>query len=136
MDEPTTPAPDPVPPLSPEQAAPETTPDARRWAMLCHLLALSGLLGNGIGFLLGPLVTWLVKREDHPFIDEQGKEAVNFQITMFLALIVSVPFLLILVGILMMIAIGILMVVFPIVAAIQASEGKPYRYPLTIRFIQ
>ena len=139
MEEPLAPEPDPSAPTEAPTQAPadaETTSDARRWAMLCHLLALSGLLGNGIGFLLGPLVAWLVKREDHPFIDDQGKEAVNFQITMFLALIVSVPFLLIVVGILMMIVIGILMVVFPIVGAIQASDGKAYRYPLTIRFIQ
>jgi uncharacterized Tic20 family protein len=143
MEEPLAPEPDPSTPTEPPtapptqpSAEPETTSDARRWAMLCHLLALSGLLGNGIGFLLGPLVAWLVKREDHPFIDDQGKEAVNFQITMFLALIVSVPFLLIVVGVLMMIAVGILMVVFPIIGAIQASEGKAYRYPLTIRFIQ
>ena len=54
-----------------------------KWAMVCHLAALVGLLGNGIGFLLGPLVVWLFKNEDDPFIDEQGKEAVNFQITMF-----------------------------------------------------
>jgi uncharacterized Tic20 family protein len=118
------------------QAPPETTPDVRRWAMLCHLLALSGLLANGIGYLLGPLVLWLVKREDHPFIDEQGKEAVNFQITMFLALLVCLPFVLIVIGLFMMIAVGILMTVFPIVGAIQASEGKAYRYPLSIRFIQ
>jgi len=115
---------------------PITDPEARRWAMLCHLLALSGLVANGIGFLLGPLVTWLIKREDHPFIDQQGKEAVNFQITMFLVLFACLPFVLILVGIFMMIAVGILMTVFPIVGAIQASEGKPYRYPLSIRFIR
>ena len=114
---------------------PITDPDARRWAMLCHLLALVGLLGNGIGFLLGPLVAWLVKRNDHPFIDEQGKEAVNFQITMFLALIVCAPFLLILIGIPMMLAVAALMTIFPILAAIQASDGKAYRYPLSIRFI-
>lgn len=139
MEEPTAPAPEPVPPTEPSPQPPTdlaTTPDARRWAMLCHLLALSGLLGNGIGFLLGPLVAWLVKREDHPFIDVQGREAVNFQITMFLALIVCVPFAFLLIGIPVMIAIGILMVVFPIIGAIQASEGKSYRYPLTIRFIQ
>jgi len=51
--------------------------------MVCHLAALVGLLGNGIGFLLGPLVVWLFKKEDDPFIDEQGKEAVSFQIIMF-----------------------------------------------------
>jgi uncharacterized Tic20 family protein len=131
MEETSAPAPEPAP-----AGMPETTPEVRRWAMLCHLLALSGLLANGIGYLLGPLVMWLVKREEHPFIDDQGKEAVNFQLTMFLALLVSLPFCLIAVGFLMMIAVAIVMTVFPIVGAIQASEGKAYRYPLSIRFLQ
>ena len=65
--------------------------EARKWAMLCHLSALSGLLGNGIGFLIGPLVVWLIKRDDAPQIDEQGKEALNFQLTMFLAVFICVP---------------------------------------------
>ena len=51
--------------------------EARKWAALCHAVALVGLVGNGIGFLLGPLVVWLIKKEDHPFIDEQGKEALK-----------------------------------------------------------
>ncbi|MGD8377533.1 MAG: DUF4870 domain-containing protein [Acidobacteriota bacterium] len=110
--------------------------DARRWAMLAHLTALAGLLGNGIGFLIGPLVVWLVKREDDPFIDQQGKEAVNFQLTMFLALFLSVPLVFLVVGIPIMIAIGLLMCVLPVFAAIRAQEGVAYRYPLTLRFLK
>ena len=110
--------------------------DHRKFAMLCHLTALVGLLGNGVGFLLGPLVVWLLKREDHPFIDEQGKEAVNFQITMFLALFVCIPLLFVIVGLFLMVVIGILMTVLPIIGAIRANDGVPYRYPLTIRFIK
>jgi len=110
--------------------------DVRRWAMLCHLSALIGLLGNGIGFLLGPLFVWLMRKEDHPFVDEQGKEAVNFQLTMFLALFVSIPLLLIIVGLFLMAVIGLLMTILPIVAAIKANDGVAYRYPLTIRFIR
>jgi uncharacterized Tic20 family protein len=110
--------------------------EARKWAMICHIIALVGLVGNGIGFLVGPLVVWLMKKEDHPFIDEQGKEAVNFQITMFIALFVGALLMLVAVGILVMIAIGILMTVIPIIAAINANEGKHYRYPLTYRFIK
>ena len=110
--------------------------DARRWAMLCHLAALFGLLGNLIGFLIGPLVVWLLKKDDAPFIDEHGKEAVNFQITMFLALFLGALLTLVLVGIVILIAVVILMIVMPIVAAIKASNGEHYRYPLTIRFIK
>ena len=110
--------------------------EARKWAMICHLSALIGLLGNGIGFLLAPLVIWLVKREDHPFIDEQGKEAVNFQITMFLALFVSALLALVLIGFVLMVIIAFLMIIFPIIGAIKASDGESYRYPLSLRLIK
>jgi len=109
---------------------------ARKWAMICHLAALAGLLGNGIGYLIGPLVVWLAKKEDDPFIDEQGREAVNFQITMFIAAFVCAPLILVVIGIILLIGIGILMTVFPIIAAIRANEGEHYRYPLSIRFIK
>ena len=110
--------------------------DVRRWAMLCHLAALVGLLGNGVGFLLGPLIVWLLRKEDHPFVDEQGKEAVNFQLSMFLALFLCIPLLFVIIGIFLMVLIGIVMTILPIVAAIRANDGVPYRYPLTIRFLR
>jgi uncharacterized Tic20 family protein len=110
--------------------------DARKWAMFCHLSALVGILGNGLGFLVGPLGVWLLKKEDDPFINEQGKEAVNFQITMFIALFVSGVLVLVVIGIVMLIVVGIMMVVFPIIGAIRANEGESYRYPFSIRFIQ
>ncbi len=112
------------------------TRDVRRWAMFCHLGALVGLLGNGVGFLIVPLIVWLIKKDDHPFIDEQGKESVNFQITMFLALFVGALLTLVLIGFVILFAAMIMMIVLPIVAAIKASNGESYRYPLTIRFIK
>jgi uncharacterized Tic20 family protein len=108
---------------------------SQKWAAICHLSALIGLLGNGIGFFLAPLIVWLVKRQDNPFIDEQGKEAVNFQITMLLAAAVSALLMLVLVGFILIAIVGILMVVFPIIAAVKASEGEHYRYPISIRLI-
>jgi len=122
-------------PEAPGQGSP-LSKDARQWAMICHLVALSGLLANGIGFLLGPLVVWLVKRVDDPFIDEQGKEAVNFQLTMFLVGFLCIPFVIVLIGIPMLIVVFLLMIIFPVIAAIQAGEGVHYRYPLSIRFIK
>ena len=120
---------DPVPPQM------DADREARRWATICHLSALVGLLGNGIGFLLAPLIVWLIKRNDHPFLDEQGKEAVNFQITMLLAAVVSGLLMLVFIGFLLLPIVLVLMIVFPIVAALRASEGQHYRYPLTIRFL-
>jgi len=109
--------------------------DARRWAAICHLSALVGLLGNGIGFILAPLIIWLIKRNDHPFLNEQGKEAVNFQLSMLLAAVVSGLLTLVFIGFLLLALVVVLMIVFPIVAAVRASEGTHYRYPLTIRFL-
>ncbi len=110
--------------------------EARQWAMGCHLIALVGLLGNGIGFVLGPLIMWLLKREDHPFIDEQGKESLNFQITMFIALAVSGLLTLVFIGFVLLFIVGIIMTIFPIIGAIKANEGIHYRYPFSIRFIK
>lgn len=117
-------------------AAIELDKNARQWAMICHLSALIGLLGNGVGFLIAPLVVWLIKKNEHPFIDEQGKEALNFQITMFLAVLVSIPLCFVGIGIILLPVIGVLMFVFPIIAGIKANDGKSYRYPMTIRFVK
>jgi len=110
--------------------------EARQWAMVCHLIALVGLLGNGIGFVLGPLIVWLLKKEDHPFIDEQGKESLNFQITMFIALLISAILALVFVGFVLLFLVGIVMTIFPIIGAIKANDGAHYRYPISIRFIK
>ena len=110
--------------------------DARNWAMACHLVALVGLLGNGIGFLIGPLIVWLIKKDEHPFIDEQGKEAVNFQITMFLAFIIAALLIFVLIGLLLLPILVVINIVFPIIAATKASTGEHYRYPFSIRLIQ
>jgi uncharacterized Tic20 family protein len=110
--------------------------EVRKWAMICHIIALVGLLGNGIGFLIAPLIVWLIKREDHPFIDQQGKEAVNFQITMFIILFISLILAFVLIGFLFMFIVAFLMTIFPIIAAIKANEGNDYKYPISIRFIK
>lgn len=121
-----------------EQTIAQAKPSKRacQFAMGCHLIALVGLLGNGIGFLLGPLILWLVMRKEDRFIDEQGKEAVNFQITVLIALIVGAILTLLVIGIVVVIAVGIAAVVLPIIAAIKANDGEHYRYPFSIRFIK
>ena len=110
--------------------------DARKWAMLCHIVALVGLLGNGIGFVLGPLLIWMIKKEDHPFVDEQGKEAVNFQITMMLLAIVCVLLAFFVIGLLLLPFVLIVAVVFSVVGAVKANEGEHYRYPFALRLIK
>ncbi len=123
--------------MNQETETPATIPrEARKWAMVCHIISLVGLMGNGIGFFLGPLIVWLIKREDHPFIDRQGKEAVNFQLTMILAFLVSAILCLVVIGFLFIFILAVLIIVLPIIAAVKANEGKEFEYPFAIRFIR
>ncbi len=118
-----------------DEAISMTPSDARTWAMVSHMAALVGFLGNGIGFIVGPLIVWLIKRKDHPFIDEQGKEALNFQITMLIAFIIAGLLIFVLIGFILLPILALAEVVFPIIAGIKANKGEHYRYPFTIRFI-
>jgi hypothetical protein len=124
----------PTPPPLPSAAAPLT--NVRTWAALCHASALFGVFLHFPGHLLGPLVVWLVKRGDAPEIDAHGKEALNFQISMLIYNIVAAVFCLILIGFVFLAIFWVLNAVLVIIASIQASEGKFYRYPMTIRFLQ
>jgi uncharacterized protein len=109
--------------------------DVRNWAMICHLAGLAGLLVP-FGNVLGPLIVWAIKKDDHPFIDDQGKEALNFQLTMTILLITSALLVVILVGFLLLAVLCIFTLIMIIVAAIKANDGIKFRYPLTIRFFQ
>jgi len=108
--------------------------DEKQYAMFLHLSALSMFI-TGIGYILGPLVLWLVKKDQSEFVDRNGKEAVNFAISVTIYYIVSAILIIAIIGIPMLVTVGILHIVFPIVAAIKARDGEDYKYPLTIRFI-
>jgi len=127
--------------VPPSPGSKEINKDARQWAMFCHLAGLAGIIVPVIGNIVAPLIIWQIKKDEHPFVNEQGKEAVNFQISMSLyglggslaCLItcigaVLIPFIL---G-----AVGIVALVFLLIAAVKANNGEHYRYPLTIRFIK
>ena len=108
--------------------------------MICHLSAFAGLVIPVVGCIVGPLIVWQIKKEEFPFVDEQGKEAVNFQISMSLYLLISAPIWILLsfvcIGVLIPFAISIVDLVFLLIAAVKANDGQHYRYPLTIRFIK
>jgi len=114
----------------------EINKDARMWAMLCHLAGLAGIILPASGNIVAPLIIWQIKKEDNPFIDEQGKEAVNFQISMSIYLIASIILSCICIGIPLIIATIIVFFVFTLIAAVKANNGYHYRYPLTMRFIK
>lgn len=111
------------------------TADDRTWGMAAHLSALSGLVVP-MGNILGPLIIWLVKKETSEFVADQAKEALNFQITVFIALLVSIPLCFVLIGFLTLLAAAIYGLVMEIIAGIKANEGIRYRYPITLRLIK
>jgi uncharacterized Tic20 family protein len=110
--------------------------NVRMWNVLCHATALAGFFVPWAGHILGPLIVWLAKRNDSPEINEHGKESLNFQISMLIYNVIAGVLCLVLIGFVILAILHILNLVLVIVASIQASEGKLYRYPLTIRLIK
>jgi uncharacterized Tic20 family protein len=122
--------------MDPEQTQIADPKDAHRWGMFCHLLAFVAVLGIPFGNILGPLVIWLIKKDEIPFVDDQGKEVLNFQISLTIYAFVAVPLCLLIIGFVLLGAIVIGGFVLTIIGAIRASNGERYRYPLAIRFIK
>lgn len=111
----------------------EPSSEARNWATLTHLSAFVMFLG--IPAVIGPLVVWLIKRDEDPFIDYNGKEALNFNISFLIYGIVAVILIILLIGLILLPIVFIVWLVLVIVAAVKTSNGDYYRYPLTIRFL-
>lgn len=111
------------------------TENERNWATIVHLSALAGYLFPLLVFF-APLLIWLLKRNQLPFVDDQGKEAVNFQLTMFIAFLICIPLMLIVVGFILAAILGIVDLILIVVAAINANNGKYYRYPFNWRLIK
>jgi len=138
-----------VPPTPPGEPSLVGAPSAeeRQWALFAHLSALlgailTGAFGGGWGCFIGPLIIWLVKKDTMPFVNDQGKEALNFNITVAIAFLVLLLLSIMTFGIGLFIAIplwviiGIAWLVLTIIAAIKANEGVRYRYPFTLRLIK
>lgn len=128
----------PPPPVSGLPSAEE-----KQWALFAHLSALTGLFTGGLGAILGPLVIWLIKKDTLPFVGDQAKEALNFNITVLIAVVllsvVGTVLLVILVGFLLYLLaglVGLAWLVLTIVATIKAGNGEAYRYPLTLRLVR
>ena len=109
--------------------------DDKTWGMLAHLSSLSGLI-IPFGSLLGPLIVWLIKKDTMPFVDDQGKEALNFNITVTIAAIISAILTLVLIGFLLLAVVVVGWLVLTILACIEANKGEAYRYPFTLRLIK
>ena len=109
-------------------------PDERMWGMFCHLSALAGTI-IPFGNIIGPLVIYSLKRQEYDFVDDQGKEALNFQITMSILMIISGILIFVLIGIALLAIVGLFSIVFTVVGALKANQGEFYRYPFNIRFV-
>jgi uncharacterized Tic20 family protein len=137
----TPPLPPPVDPGSDDafdDALPPGLPnnEERNWAVFCHLGGFAFyLLGFALGHILVPLALWLLKREQSAYIDEHGREALNFQISVTLYAIAVGALSFVLVGLLLIPVLAGFHIVLMIVASVRASQGEPYRYPLTIRLL-
>lgn len=110
--------------------------DARMWAMIAHLAGFLGYFLPVIGSLIGPLIVWQLKKDLHPYVDEQGKEALNFQITVMIAGLICALLMLVVIGFLLIWVVIVGAIVLMIIAAIKANEGVPYRYPFCLRLIK
>ncbi len=107
----------------------EENKDARTMAMLAHLLAI--VLGP-----LGPLIIWLIKKDQYPFVDDQGKEALNFNILMLIGYIASGLLLFVCIGAFLIPIVAVVTVVFAIIGGLAANRGEWYRYPFNWRLIK
>jgi uncharacterized Tic20 family protein len=121
--------------------------EQRNWAMAAHLCGLLWLAGGtGLIFIpfsglvlftiLGPLIIWRTKGETMPFVAEQAKESLNFQITVFLLAVIFGVLALILIGFVLLWILGLVNLILVIIAAITVSDGKPYRYPFCLRLVK
>ena len=111
-----------------------TDHNEKTWGMLTHLLAFSIFIGIPFGNVIGPLIVYLIKKDEYEFVAEQGREVLNFQITWSLIFIISAIMIVVGIGILMLIAFGIAWLVLVILGTVSASNGTPYKYPFTIEF--
>ena len=109
--------------------------DQRTWAMFCHLSALAGLLFP-FGSVIGPLIVWLVKKEEMPLVAEHGRKSLNFQLTMMIAYIVCFMLMFVVVGVILLPLVALFSLILVVVSAIKANDGKEVKYPMAIEFIK
>ena len=119
----------------PQKIENQPSKDERTWAMLCHFSAFTGLIFP-FGNFLAPLIIWLIKKEELPLVEDQGREVLNFQISMTIYFLISGILCIILIGIPIVIGLVIFCFIITIIAAISANDGQSYRYPINLRLIK
>ncbi|MGI9585388.1 MAG: DUF4870 domain-containing protein [Acidimicrobiia bacterium] len=119
---------EPVEPIEPPDPV-DVPSDSRAWAAAAQLLPLIGF------YIFGALIIWLIKRDEDAFVEEHSREALNFQLSIFIYMIISAVLILVLIGILLFTAVAVFSLVMSIIAGVKAASGQEFRYPLTIRFV-
>jgi uncharacterized Tic20 family protein len=141
MDELPKPEPTPLPESAQEFINPGADPDTippeeRQMAMYVHLSTLSGLVTGGIGNIVGPLLIWQLKKDTMPSLEKVAKEAINFNITVLIAMVISGILAMFCVGVITALVVGIGWIVLTVMAGLKANEGIFYKYPATIRLVK
>lgn len=111
-------------------------PQEKQWGMFTHLAAFGTFVLPFAGNVIGPLIIYLIKKDEYEFVNDQGKEVLNFQITWSIIFTISAFLIIVGIGIFMLIGFGIAWLVLVIVGTVAANNGEYYRYPLTIRFLK
>lgn len=119
----------PPPPPIPAAQPPMSDSDARLWAMLAHL---SGI----VIAIIGPLIIMLIFGPRNAFVKNQSTEALNFQITLAIGVVISIVLALVVIGAILLPIILIAGLIFMIIAAVKSYGGVEYRYPINIRFVK
>jgi uncharacterized Tic20 family protein len=113
--------------------------EERQWGTACHLSSLLVLTGVPLLNIVGPLVVWLLRKDRYAFVDDQGKEAMNFQISITLYVLIALALTLTVVlaplTLPLLVALAVFDIVMIVIATIKANDGVAYRYPLTLRLI-
>lgn len=121
--------PPPPPPSDFTSDMPERSQDDATFAILGHL-------GSWIVGFLAPLLVFLLKSKESKFLRHHSIEALNFQISIMIYAVISAVLFIVLIGFVLIAAVGIVALIFPILASVAANKGEYYRYPLTIRLIK
>jgi uncharacterized protein len=106
----------------------------RNWAMACHLSAFAGFFFP-FGGIIGPLVCWLSKKDESAWVYVNGRDALNFQLSMLLYMVLAFPLVFIIIGIPLEALLGTLKIICIIIASVKASKGEKFKYPISIPFI-
>lgn len=107
----------------------------RTWATFCHIATFAGYIFP-FGNIIAPLVLWLMKKDEMPLVDREGKKSLNFQISITIYTVIAFILVFVLIGFVFLFALMVFDLVVVILAAIKTNRGEDYRYPLSIQFIK